>query len=133
MFRCLLTVVCCLLSFYLHALEVKDFTFSHLGKTEGLDNQRIFSIRQTETGAIWWSSMTGVGRYNGLRVKNYPLDKGTPYGHMGGRVINLTTDNGQRKSSSAWAGVYAFDNRGTVYTFDALRDEFNCFSASPRN
>ena len=124
MFRCLLTVVCCLLSFYLHALEVKDFTFSHLGKTEGLDNQRIFSIRQTETGAIWWSSMTGVGRYNGLRVKNYPLDKGTPYGHMGGRVINLTTDNGQRKSSSAWAGVYAFDNRGTVYTFDALRDEF---------
>ena len=98
MFRCLLTVVCCLLSFHLHALEVKDFTFSHLGKTEGLDNQRIFSILQTESGAIWWSSMTGVGRYNGLRVKNYPLDKGTPYGHMGGRVINLTTDNGRCKA-----------------------------------
>ena len=87
MFRCLLTVVCCLLSFYLHALEVKDFTFSHLGKTEGLDNQRIFSIRQTETGAIWWSSMTGVGRYNGLRVKNYPLDKGTPYGQCDAKEL----------------------------------------------
>ena len=43
------------------ALEVKDFTFSHLGKAEGVDNQRIFSVCQTTSGAIWWSSMMGVG------------------------------------------------------------------------
>ena len=44
----------------IHALEVADFTFSHIGKAEGLDNQRIFAIRQMPSGAIWWSSMTGV-------------------------------------------------------------------------
>ena len=41
------------------ALEVKDFTFSHIGKAEGLSSQRIFSICQTKSGAIWWASMTG--------------------------------------------------------------------------
>ena len=97
------------------ALEVRDFTFSHIGKTEGLNNQRIFSVRQTASGAVWWSSMTGVGRYNGATVRNYQLDEGKPFGHMGGRVIRLSTDS---------AAVYAFDNRGTIYLFNPYKDRF---------
>jgi ligand-binding sensor domain-containing protein len=57
------------------ALQASDFTFSHISRAEGLDNQRIFSICQTPSGAIWWSSMTGVGRYNGSTVKIYGLDE----------------------------------------------------------
>lgn len=97
------------------ALQVKDFTFSHLGKADGLSSQRIFSICQTKSGAIWWSSMTGVGRYNGSVVRNYQLDEGTPYRHLGGRVIHLTTDS---------TTLFAFDNRGTIYQFGPLRDRF---------
>lgn len=97
------------------ALQASDFTFSHLGRAEGLDNQRIFSICQTPSGAIWWSSMTGVGRYNGSTVKNYGLDEHTPYSHLGGRVIYLTQDS---------TNTYAYDNRGDVYRFDFLRNRF---------
>ena len=62
-----------LTTLHLYSLEVKDFTFSHLGKLEGVDNQRIFSLCQTSSGAIWWSTMTSVGRYNGSKVMNYHL------------------------------------------------------------
>lgn len=92
-----------------------NFTYSHLGAAEGLDNQRVFSVKQSGSGAVWWSTMMGVGRYNGLKVKNYRLDRGTPYGHLGGRVIHLTTEEGV---------IYAFDNRGTIYVFNFMRNEF---------
>ena len=100
----------------LAALEVHDFSFQHLGKEEGVVNQRIFSVKQTASGALWWSSMTGVGRYNGSKVRSYRLDEGTPYGHLGGRVIHLAVDSTM---------IYAFDNRGTIYVFNARRDRFD--------
>ena len=86
------------------ALQVKDFTFAHIGRAEGMGSQRIFSISQTENGAIWWSSMTDIGRYNGSKVRNYRLDENTPYSHLGGRVINLAAKAG-----------------GSIYAFDATR------------
>ncbi len=104
------------------ALQVDDFTFFHLSKANGLDNQRIFSICQTSSGAVWWSSMTGVGRYNGLKVKNYILDAQTPFSHMGGRVIRLSTDS---------TAVYAFDNRGSIYRFNPLAGCFDLVTRIP--
>lgn len=97
------------------AIEVKDFTFSHLGKAEGVENQRIFSLCHTPSGVVWWSSMTGVCRYNGSKIRNYRLDNNTPYAHMGGRVIQLAVDS---------AVIYAFDNRGSIYRFCPLHDHF---------
>lgn len=104
------------------ALQVDDFTFFHVSKANGLDNQRIFSICQTSSGAIWWSSMTGVGRYNGSKVKNYILDAQTPFSHMGGRVIRLSTDS---------IVIYAFDNRGSIYRFNPLSGCFDIVTKIP--
>ncbi len=99
------------------ALQVSDFTFSHIGRAEGLDNQRVFSIIQAPSGAIWWATMEGVGRYNGSRVKSYRLDENVSFSHMGGRVIGLTMDESN--------AIYAFDNSGGIYTFNPLRDRFD--------
>ena len=96
-------------------LQINDFTFSHLGVTEGLDNQRIFSICQTPSGAIWWASKKGVSRYNGWVIKNYPLNEGMPYAHLGARVIKLATDDSH---------LYAYDSRSYIFTFDSIQDRF---------
>jgi AraC-like DNA-binding protein/ligand-binding sensor domain-containing protein len=104
-----------LFAMQLHALDVKHFTFSHLGTAEGVDNQRIFSISQTASGAIWWSSMKGVGRYNGSKVRIYRLEDDTPFAHLGGRVIKLATND---------KAIYAFDNRGSIYLFQSVLDGF---------
>lgn len=105
------------------AMQVKDFTVTHLGKAEGMTNQRVFSVMQTSSGAIWWASATGVGRYNGSVVKSYSLDEDTPYSHLGGRFIHLATDS---------ASIYAFDNRGSVYRFNVMRDRFEFFYSIPK-
>lgn len=96
-------------------LQVNDFTFSHLGVAEGLENQRIFSICQTPSGAVWWTSKTGVSRYNGWAVKNYSLSEGMPYAHLGARVIRLATDSSH---------LYAYDNRSYIFVFDSIQDRF---------
>jgi AraC-like DNA-binding protein/ligand-binding sensor domain-containing protein len=110
-----LLVLCVLFATQLHALDVKHFTYSHLGIAEGVDNQRIFSVCQTSSGAIWWSSMKGVGRYNGSKVRIYRLDDGTPFAHLGGRVIKIAADD---------KAIYAFDNRGSIYLFQSILDGF---------
>ena len=96
-------------------LQVNDFTFSHLGRAEGLDNQRIFSICQTPSGAVWWTSKTGVSRYNGWAVKNYSLNEEMPYAHLGARVIKLAADASH---------LYAYDSRSYIFTFDSIQDRF---------
>ena len=75
------------------ALQVNDFTFSHIGTDEGIGTQRVFCVKQSLSGAIWWATTTGICRYNGSKVKNYSLDKDTPYAHLGGRFIRLATDS----------------------------------------
>jgi len=99
-----------------HAVDVKDFTFSHLGKAEGLDNQRIFSICPTSDGALWWSSKTGVERYNGSQVAHYRLEHNVLFEHQGGRTIRLTADS---------IHLYAFDNRGSIFLYNEVQDRFD--------
>ena len=111
-----LITVCFLISVVpLCAIDVKDFSFSHIGKSDGMGSQRVFSICQSKSGAIWWSSMTGVSRYNGSLVKSFRLDEGTPYGHLGGRVIRMVADS---------VMVYAFDNRGSIYRLNTNHEQF---------
>lgn len=104
------------------AISVKDFTYTHLGKDDGMDNQRIFSLCQSSTGVVWWSSKTGVGRYNGSTIRIYHLNEGTPYGHLGGRVIKLAGGD---------ETLYAFDNRGSIYLFNPRQDRFDCIAKLP--
>ena len=115
-----LIVLFMLFAMQLHALDVKHFTYSHLGIADGVDNQRIFSVCQTTSGAIWWSSMKGVGRYNGSKVRIYRLDDGTPFAHLGGRVIKMATND---------KAIYAFDNRGSIYLFQSILDGFKPFAS----
>lgn len=111
----IITILLLLITSIGYALDVRDFSYSHLSKANGMDNQRVFSICEAENGAIWWSTKSSVGRYNGSVVKVYPLDKQTPYRHQGGRVINLSLGKDT---------LYAFDNNGTLYYFNAIHDDF---------
>jgi AraC-like DNA-binding protein/ligand-binding sensor domain-containing protein len=108
----LLTVVSATAGF---AFEVSDFTYSHIGKTDGIGNQRIFSVCQTNDGAIWWSSKTDVCRYNGSMVRNFPLCEGMPVAHLGARVIQLVADSSH---------IYAYDNRSYIFEYAPIQDRF---------
>ena len=98
------------------AQKVDDFTYTHLGLANGLCSQRIYSIRQTADGALWWSNKDGVERFNGVSVKHYHLGKPSFYSYYAGRKTQLT--------EAADGSLMAFDNKGSIFTYDAPRDSF---------
>ena len=68
------------------AQDVRDFTFSHVGPADGLCSQRIYSIKQTSDGALWWSNKDGVERYNGLSIKHYKIGNQDDLSHHAGHI-----------------------------------------------
>ncbi len=103
-----------------YAQEVKDFTFSHLGQSEGLCSQRIYSIVQTADGALWWSTKDGAERYNGVSVKHYRMGDLSTYSNHAGRITKLCL--------AAGSTLMAFDNKGGIFTYIAGRDSFERYS-----
>lgn len=102
------------------AQDVQDFTFTNLQKADRLRSQRIYSICETSDGALWWSSKEGVERYNGVRLKHYPMGNQRVFSHSGGRIFQLA----QGKDSS----LIAFDNKGGIFVYDKTIDDFCPFA-----
>lgn len=97
------------------AQSVRDFTYSHLGQTEGMLSQRVYSILQTGDGALWWAAKRGIERYNGVSIKHYELGNGLIYSSLAGRTLLLTLKGDT---------LYAFDNKGCIYCFNEIHDCF---------
>lgn len=100
-----------------YALDVKDFTFKHLTHSDGLCSQRIYSIRQTSDGAVWWAAKNCVERYNGVSVKCYKLNVPEDVSFQAGRYLKLFL--------SSSGNLYAFDNKGEIFVYEPVKDDFS--------
>ena len=110
--------LCMFLAFLgLKAQNVDVFTFSHLGMSDGMCSQRIYSICQTGDGALWWSTKMDIERYNGRNINHYQLSSDEGYSNLAGRSIKLHV--GANDSL-----LYAFDNHGHIAVYDEVQDEF---------
>ncbi|MBM6992608.1 MAG: response regulator [Prevotella sp.] len=89
---------------------------SHLGIEEGLSSARIYSVLEDSDGAMWFSSKSGIDRYNGLNIKNYKLSQTERYSDASGRIIKMVT--GMRRQ------LYAYDNKGNILTYHQSLDRF---------
>lgn len=103
----------------LYAQQVKDFTFFHLGQADGMYSQRVYTIQQTDDGALWWTSKKGVDRYNGAVIKHYELKRKYMLGSAAGLVIRLSRYQQDDEST-----LMAFDNNGNIFSYDPELDEF---------
>lgn len=99
------------------ALDVNDFTFKHLTHSDGLCSQRIYSIKQTTDGALWWAAKNCVERYNGVDVKCYKLNTPEGVSFQAGRYLKLWL--------SADGVLYAFDNKGEIFEYSSLKNAFS--------
>ena len=107
----------------LSAQKVSDFTFFHIGQAHGMASQRIYSILQTSDGAVWWSSKNGVERFNGVDIHRYQLG-GSDFSKYAGRRIELCDHFPKGMKSPDASAMVAFDNKGRIYTYDAVLDKF---------
>lgn len=113
-FLCFLLLLAC--ASVVDGQSVKDFTFTHLDKRDGMVSQRVWSICQTADGALWWSTKKGIDRYNGVSVKNYSLGAATSYSSFAGRTTHLSLSGDD---------LYAFDNKGNIYIYNPIHDCFD--------
>lgn len=106
---CLLIVAiqCCL------SLAAQRIT--HLGADQGINGRQVFNIIQDKKKFLWLSTRYGVDRFDGLSIKNYPMNilsrSNTPI-----RTIKVVLDND--------TALWAYTDRGTVYKYNQQRDQF---------
>lgn len=118
--RLVLALTACILSlFRAGANPVNDYTFTHLGIEDGVAGPHIFTICQTPDGVVWWSTKNTVDRFNGSTIRSYVLDGNAPYSHFAGRTIGLVL------SCDGKEELYAYDNKGRIFRYTPLQDEFS--------
>lgn len=99
------------------ALGIGDFTFSHLGSAEGLNSQRIYSLKQTDDGGVWMTTQRFVARYNGVGIESFEL------GGNGGRLNPVERNLRFVQSSDSVPQV--FDSWGNIYRYNPVQNRFD--------
>lgn len=92
------------------------FDIRHLGYSEGLSSQRVFSIVEDRHSAIWVATKIGIDRYNGQVVKSYSLPGNLYYGEMAGRRLRLLYDQNDE--------LWAYDHTGRIFQYSTKDDAF---------
>ncbi|MDH6309500.1 signal transduction histidine kinase/ligand-binding sensor domain-containing protein/DNA-binding response OmpR family regulator [Dysgonomonas sp. PFB1-18] len=93
------------------------FDIRHIGYSEGLSSQRVFSIVEDNHGVIWIATKVGIDRYNGQTVKSYTLPGDFHYGDMAGRRLRLLYNE-------RYGGLWAYDHTGRIYRYSVSNDCF---------
>ena len=92
------------------------FMLSNLNTDNGLSSSRIYSVLEASDGAMWFSSKSGIDRFNGHEVKNYYLSTENKFSDASGRMIRLVKDFNNN--------IFAYDNKGKIFVYDSKLDEF---------
>ncbi len=92
------------------------FNIRHIGYSEGLSSQRVFSIVEDQHSVIWVATKIGIDRYNGQVVKSYTLPGDLYYGEKAGRRLRLLYDQG--------FGLWAYDHIGRIFHYSTENDAF---------
>ena len=98
---------------------MNSFTYSHLGQGEGMLSERVYSLLQSDDGALWWSTKKGVERYNGVSIRHYAMGNLGLFSNNAGLITKL--------SMSADSLLMAFDNKGGIFVYDEVQDMFRAF------
>lgn len=99
------------------ALRVSDFTFSHLGLADGLNSQRIYSLKQTDDGAVWLTTKNFVARYNGVNIETFYLTGNTSKHNLVGCNPRFV-QSGDRM-------LQVFDAGGRIYGYNPVQNRFD--------
>ena len=86
-----------------------------IDNSTGLSSQKVYSLAEDASGAIWISTKSGVDRYNGRILKNYSLESNSFYGDRAGRIIRLYLNEGD---------LYAYESTGKIHKYSPVYDSF---------
>lgn len=107
--------------------------FKHIGSQEGLPDLTVLSIAEDKFGFIWFTSYSGVSRYNGYEVTNYKFNSGNSNSLPSNRVLSSCSD----KNGTVWFGTefgicsynYSSDNFNRYKVNNGVKSDQNTIHA----
>lgn len=102
-------------------LFFSDNVFHSLDEEDGLANNTVLSIQETDDGAIWFATYGGVSRYADGAFENYTIQDGLP----NNGVLDILEDRNGNLWFSTFGGIARFENGAfeAITTADGLPDE----------
>ena len=97
-------------------LDRSMLTVANINTSRGLSAARAYSIVETSDGALWIGTRYGVDRYNGQTVRNFRMPNSQP--------LSNAADCSYRLVRTSNNTLYAYDNHGNVYVYDAMLHRF---------
>jgi signal transduction histidine kinase/ligand-binding sensor domain-containing protein/DNA-binding response OmpR family regulator len=58
---------------FLNIAFSQNINFNHLNVEDGLQNNIVFGVTQDQKGFMWFATMTGIDRYDGVRFEHYKI------------------------------------------------------------
>ncbi len=90
--------------------------FEHVTIEDGLSNNSISNIIQTQNGFLWFGTLNGLNRYDGKEIKSYTYEPGNKYSLSSNRIYYLFEDS----LNYIWILTYNFQ----VLRFDQQTEKF---------
>jgi len=90
--RNLLIAFLMLLPFYLYSAESHP-TIQHITSNEGLSHNTVRCMLLDRTGFIWFGTLNGLNRYDGIRMKTIIPETRNPNSLTSGKIKELTEDS----------------------------------------
>lgn len=112
----------------LKAQETDDFTFTHIGQADGIHSMRIYTILQTDDGAIWWATKNGIERYNGVTIRYYQPGEKQILSNQAGRYFKLTFWHHHKEKTTKEEDLMAFDNKGAIFLYDPATGHYQTYA-----
>lgn len=107
-------------------LRFENNTFTQLLKEDGLANNMVMAIEESEDGACWFATYGGVSRYKDGEFTNYTIREGLP----NNGVLDILSDREGRLWFTTYGGLAVYENgtiTETITTREGLPDEVGYF------
>ena len=90
--------------------------FEHLTIKDGLTNNSVRNIIQSENGFLWFGTLNGLSRYDGKEIRNYSYEPGNQNSLSSNRIYYLLEDD--------WNYIWLLTYEYQVLRFDPQTERF---------
>lgn len=104
--------------------ENSDYYFRNMAVEDGLSQNMVYSILQDKTGFIWFGTLDGLNRYDGLRFKVFKKDNENDQSIGSNKIFSLLQD----KNEDIWVGT-----ANGIYIYNQQRESFSRFDITTTN
>ncbi len=104
--------------------QTSDYYFRNMAVEDGLSQNMVYSILQDKTGFIWFGTLDGLNRYDGLKFKIFKKDNKNDQSIGSNKIFSLLQDT----NDEIWVGT-----ANGIYIYSPQRESFSRFEITTIN